>query len=137
MLTLLTLAGVAFLQGNAALSGQSISGFGGMIVSDPMGLWLKCFAAIAMFVTLVYGRDYATSRDMLRAGDLFTLSLYALLGMFVMISGSNFLVVLLWVTASLVPSLHRLPVPFSPVAGDSEYTSNTSRPGCGASAGLS
>jgi NADH-quinone oxidoreductase subunit N len=95
LLTLLTLACVAFLQGKNALTGQSISGFGGMIVSDPMGLWLKCFAAIAMFVTLVYGRDYASSRDMLRAGDLFTLSLYALLGMFVMISGHNFLVIYL------------------------------------------
>ncbi|MDQ7743028.1 NADH-quinone oxidoreductase subunit NuoN [Hydrogenophaga pseudoflava] len=95
VLTLLTLASVAFLQGKNALAGQSISGFGGMIVSDPMGLWLKCFAAIAMFVTLVYGRDYAASRDMLRAGDLFTLSLYALLGMFVMISGHNFLVIYL------------------------------------------
>ncbi len=95
VLTLLTLACVAFLQGRNALAGQSISGFGGMIVSDPMGLWLKCFAAIAMFVTLVYGRDYAASRDMLRAGDLFTLSLYALLGMFVMISGHNFLVIYL------------------------------------------
>lgn len=95
VLTLLTLAGVAFLQGKSALAGQTISGFGGMIVSDPMGLWLKCFAAIAMFVTLVYGRDYAASRDMLRAGDLFTLSLYALLGMFVMISGHNFLVIYL------------------------------------------
>lgn len=95
LLTLLTLACVAFLQGKNALAGQSISGFGGMIVSDPMGLWLKCFAAIAMFVTLVYGRDYASSRDMLRAGDLFTLSLYALLGMFVMISGHNFLVIYL------------------------------------------
>ena len=95
LLTLLTLACVAFLQGKNALTGQSIIGFGGMIVSDPMGLWLKCFAAIAMFVTLVYGRDYAFSRDMLRAGDLFTLSLYALLGMFVMISGHNFLVIYL------------------------------------------
>jgi NADH-quinone oxidoreductase subunit N len=95
VLTLLTLACVAFLQGRNALAGQSIIGFGGMIVSDPMGLWLKCFAAIAMFVTLVYGRDYAASRDMLRAGDLFTLSLYALLGMFVMISGHNFLVIYL------------------------------------------
>ena len=95
LLTLLTLACVAFLQGKNALAGHSISGFGGMIVSDPMGLWLKCFAAIAMFVTLVYGRDYASSRDMLRAGDLFTLSLYALLGMFVMISGHNFLVIYL------------------------------------------
>ena len=95
VLTLLTLACVAFLQGQNALAGQSVSGFGGMVVSDPMGLWLKCFAAIAMFVTLVYGRDYAARRDMLRAGDMFTLSLYALLGMFVMISGHNFLVIYL------------------------------------------
>jgi NADH-quinone oxidoreductase subunit N len=95
VLTLLTLACVAFLQGQSALAGQTINAFGGMVVSDPMGLWLKCFAAIAMFVTLVYGRDYSASRDMLRAGDLFTLSLYALLGMFVMISGHNFLVIYL------------------------------------------
>jgi NADH-quinone oxidoreductase subunit N len=95
VLTLLTLACVAFLQAQNALAGQSVSGFGGMVVSDPMGLWLKCFAAIAMFVTLVYGRDYAARRDMLRAGDMFTLSLYALLGMFVMISGHNFLVIYL------------------------------------------
>ncbi len=95
ILTLLTLAGVAFLQGQNAISGQTVVGFGGMVVSDPMGLWLKCFAAVAMFVTLVYGHAYAASRDMLRAGDLFTLSLYALLGMFVMISGRNFLVIYL------------------------------------------
>ena len=44
-------------------------------------------------VTLVYGRPYAASRDMLRGGELFTLSLFALLGMFVMISGNNFLVI--------------------------------------------
>ena len=43
-------------------------------------------------VTLVYGRPYAGDRDMLRGGELFTLSLFALLGMFVMISGNNFLV---------------------------------------------
>jgi NADH-quinone oxidoreductase subunit N len=46
-------------------------------------------------VTLVYGRPYAAERDMLRGGELFTLSLFALLGMFVMISGNNFLVLYL------------------------------------------
>jgi NADH-quinone oxidoreductase subunit N len=44
-------------------------------------------------VTLVYGRPYAASRDMLRGGELFTLGLFALLGMFIMISGNNFLVI--------------------------------------------
>ena len=94
-LTLLTLAVVALLQGTAASTGNTIAGFGGMIVSDPMGNWLKCFASIAMMVTLVYGRGYAGQRDMLRGGEMFTLSMFALLGMFVMISGHNFLVIYL------------------------------------------
>jgi NADH-quinone oxidoreductase subunit N len=95
VLTLLTLGVVALLQGYYASSGETIMGWGGMIVSDPMGNWLKCFAALAMMVTLVYGRAYAGARDMLRGGELFTLGLFALLGMFVMISGHNFLVIYL------------------------------------------
>ena len=94
-LTLLTLAGVALLTGVYASSGEVMTGFGGMVISDPMGNWLKCFAALAMMVTLVYGRAYAGSRDMLRGGELFTLALYALLGMFIMISGHNLLVIYL------------------------------------------
>jgi NADH-quinone oxidoreductase subunit N len=58
-----------------------------------MGSWLKCFSCIALMVSLVYGRPYAFDRDMLRGGEFFTLSLFALLGMFVMISGHNFLVI--------------------------------------------
>jgi NADH-quinone oxidoreductase subunit N len=92
-LTLLTLGVVAVLEGYLASSGQTLEGFGGMVVSDPMGAWLKCFASIAMMVTLVYGRPYAGARDMLRGGEFFTLSMFALLGMFVMISGHNFLVI--------------------------------------------
>ncbi|MBL0942930.1 MAG: NADH-quinone oxidoreductase subunit NuoN [Hydrogenophaga sp.] len=95
VLTLLTLAVVALLLGVAASGGQTIVGFGGMIVSDPMGNWLKCFGALALMVTLVYGRGYASQRDMLRGGELFSMSLLALLGMFVMISGHNFLVIYL------------------------------------------
>ncbi len=94
-LTLLTLGAVAALQGLAASSGNTVYGFGGMIVSDPMGNWLKCFASIAMMVTFVYGRAYAGQRDMLRGGELFSLGMFALLGMFVMISGRNFLVIYL------------------------------------------
>jgi len=95
ILTLLTLAVVAFLTGANAVAGKTIFGFGGLIVSDPMGNWLKCFAAIALMVTLVYGRPYAADRDMLRGGEMFTLGMLALLGIFVMISGSNFLVIYL------------------------------------------
>jgi NADH-quinone oxidoreductase subunit N len=95
LLTMLTLAVLAVFLGVYASSGDTVVAFGGMVVSDPMGNWLKCFATIALMATLVYGRQYASQRDMLRGGELFTLSLFALLGMYVMISGSNFLVIYL------------------------------------------
>ena len=95
VLTMLTLALVAALQGMYASSGNTFYGFGNMVVSDAMGNWLKCFATVAMMVTLVYGRPYAADRDMLRGGELFTLFMFALLGMFIMISGNNFLVIYL------------------------------------------
>ncbi len=94
-LTLLTLAVVAVMEGSYAVGNNTIYGFGNMVVSDPMGSWLKCFATVAMMVCLVYGRPYAADRDMLRGGELFTLAMFSLLGIFVMISGSNFLVIYL------------------------------------------
>ena len=93
VLTLITLAVVAALEAAYATGGQTFYGFGKMVVVDPMGSWLKCFSCIALMVSLVYGRPYAFDRDMLRGGEFFTLSLFALLGMFVMISGHNFLVI--------------------------------------------
>lgn len=95
VLTMLTLAVVAVLQGLYASSGNTFYGFGNMVVSDAMGNWLKCFATVAMMVTLVYGRPYAGDRGMLRGGELFTLGMLALLGMFIMIGGNNFLVIYL------------------------------------------
>ncbi|MES2950919.1 MAG: NADH-quinone oxidoreductase subunit NuoN [Pseudomonadota bacterium] len=92
-LTLATLAVVACLQADQALTGATLYGFGNMIVSDPMGNWLKCFATVAVMVTLVYGRPYSAHRGMLRGGEFFTLSIFALLGMSVMISGNNLLVI--------------------------------------------
>jgi NADH-quinone oxidoreductase subunit N len=92
---MVTLAVVAALQAAYASGGATLYGFGNMVVSDPMGNWLKAFAAVAVGVTLVYSRPYAADRDMLRGGELFTLSLFSLLGIFVMVSGSNFLVIYL------------------------------------------
>ena len=94
LMTLLTLALVAALQAGYASGGATLYGFGNMVVSDPMGNWLKCFATVAVMVTLVYGRPYAADRDMLSSGgEMFSLSIFSLLGMFVMISGNNFLVI--------------------------------------------
>ncbi|MGL4436721.1 MAG: NADH:ubiquinone oxidoreductase subunit N, partial [Giesbergeria sp.] len=72
VLSMLTLAVVAVLQGVYASSGNTFYGFGNMVVSDAMGNWLKCFATIAMMVTLVYGRPYAADRGMLHGGEMFT-----------------------------------------------------------------
>ena len=98
VLSLSTMAVVAAMQAHDASSGTTVYSFGNMVVSDPMGNWLKCFSTLSVFVTLVYGRPYAADRDMLKyGGELFTLGLFALVGMYVMISGNNFLVLYLGV----------------------------------------
>ncbi len=95
VLSMLTLAVVAVLQGVYASSGNTFYGFGNMVVSDAMGNWLKCFATVAMMVTLVYSRPYAADRSMLRGGEMFVLAMFSLLGMFIMIGGNNFLIIYL------------------------------------------
>ena len=65
-----------------------------MVVADPMGHLLGVFAALAVIISLVYARPYAGERDMLK-GELFTLSMFTLLGIDVMLSANNFLVVYL------------------------------------------
>ena len=100
VLTLAIVAGLSFAQ---AGSGETVYAFGDMLVVDPMAALLKGFASVAVLVTLVYGRPYAGARDMLRGGELFTLSLYALLGMFVMISGHHLLVIYLGLELLTLP----------------------------------
>jgi NADH-quinone oxidoreductase subunit N len=99
VLTLATLAVVAAMQMayfmGYYVNGETVRALQGMFVNDPLGNLLKFFATLSVFVTLVYARLYASHRDMLRGGELFTLSLFSLLGVLVMISGSNFLVIYL------------------------------------------
>jgi NADH-quinone oxidoreductase subunit N len=93
--SVLTLLVLAALSGYYAGFGRTVHGFGGLVVGDPMGYWLKCFAALAMLVTFVYSRPYVTERGMLRGGEWYTLGLLSLLGIFIMISAANFLLVYL------------------------------------------
>jgi NADH-quinone oxidoreductase subunit N len=65
-----------------------------MVVSDAMGHTLAFFASVAMIVTMAYAQPYIASRDMLK-GEFFTLSLFVLLGISVMTSANNFLVIYL------------------------------------------
>jgi len=93
--TLMALGAVALLQYLYASGGATLYSLHNMVVSDPMGNWLKFFATIAVMVSLVYARPYSADRDMLRGGELFSLSMLSLLGMFIMISGNNFLLIYL------------------------------------------
>ena len=65
-----------------------------MVVVDPMGHLLAFFAALSLMVTLAYARPTLGPRGMLK-GEFFTLSLFVLLGISVMCSANNFLVVYL------------------------------------------
>jgi NADH-quinone oxidoreductase subunit N len=75
-------------------AGFTVYGMQRMMVTDPLGHLLGFFASLAVMVTLVYARPYAESRDMLK-GELFTLSLFSMLGISVMLAANNFLVVYL------------------------------------------
>jgi NADH-quinone oxidoreductase subunit N len=93
-LTQLSLLAVAVMELVAFNAGDTIYGMQRMVVADPMGHLLGFFSTVAVMVSLVYARPYAAERDMLK-GELFTLSMFSLLGIEVMLSANNFLVVYL------------------------------------------
>ena len=75
-------------------SGATYYGMQGLVVVDPMGHLLAFFAGIATMVTLAYARPTLGAREMLK-GEFYTLTLFVLLGISVMCSANNFLVVYL------------------------------------------
>jgi NADH-quinone oxidoreductase subunit N len=93
-LTQATIAGVAVMHLVNFKDGLTAYAMQGMVVADPMGHLLALFACIATMVTLVYARPYAAPREILK-GELFTLSLFSLLGICVMVAANNFLMVYL------------------------------------------
>jgi NADH-quinone oxidoreductase subunit N len=94
LMTQASLAVVALLHLYAFNEGNTVYAMQRMVVSDPMGHLLGVFASVAVMITLVYARPYAAERDILK-GELFTLSMFSLLGIGVMLSANNFLVVYL------------------------------------------
>ncbi len=93
-LTQASLAAVALLHLVRIDSAQSVYAMQGMVVSDPLGHLLAFFATVAVMITIAYARPYIGAREMLK-GEFFTLSLFSLLGVCVMVSANNFLVVYL------------------------------------------
>ena len=92
LVTLAVLAAVSFWQWNMGLVGET---FFGMYIADPLAHLLKMASYLAVALTLVYGREYMQTRDMLRGGEFYVLVLFALLGQMVMISAGNFLTIYL------------------------------------------
>jgi NADH-quinone oxidoreductase subunit N len=93
-LTQASIAVFALLHLQALQEGATEYGMNQMVVVDPMGHLLAFFAAVAVMITLGYARPTLAARDMLK-GEFFTLTLFALLGIAVMCSANNFLVVYL------------------------------------------
>jgi NADH-quinone oxidoreductase subunit N len=97
MLSIVTLIVCAWMN-IADFGNPTVYTFNNMFVSDAMSNLLKVFSYIAVGMTLVYSRQYATDRGMLGGtlgGEFYVLALFALLGQMVMISGNNFLVIYL------------------------------------------
>ena len=94
ILTMVSLAAVAGLHLGALDASTSSYAMQRMVVTDPMGHLLALCATLAVMASLVYAQTYADARDILK-GELFTLSMFALLGISIMIIGNNFLTIYL------------------------------------------
>ena len=90
LFALVATAGAAFSLGND----EVIYTFNGMFVADPMSTVLKIAVCLAVAAMLVYSRAYVALRGMYH-GEFHVLTLFATLGMLVMISANHFLVLYL------------------------------------------
>ncbi len=95
IITLLSLTGLSFWQWSEGVQGSS---FGGLYVVDSLAHFLKILSYLAVGATLIYGRGYAEARSMMKnGGEMYSLTLFALLGQMVMISAGSMLTVYLGV----------------------------------------
>ena len=97
-LSLATLAVCAYLSWVDYSAGTTVYTFNNMFVSDPMANLLKLFTYLAVGMTLIYSRQYATERGMLSGnlgGEFYVIALFAMLGQMIMISANNMLIIYL------------------------------------------
>jgi len=91
-LTQLTLVGAAIVT-FAISTGEISYTFSGMYVADLMGSLLKLALYATVFIVLLYSRGYVLDRPHMPRAEFYTLSLFATLGMMVMISANHFLTI--------------------------------------------
>jgi len=93
VLSLIALIATAFLIGSN-FTMQSISTFNGSFILDPMASILKIAICLVVIAVFIYAKDYLRDRNIYK-GEYFTLGLFGVLGMMVMVSAGNFLTVYL------------------------------------------
>ncbi|MCP3849861.1 MAG: NADH-quinone oxidoreductase subunit NuoN [Gammaproteobacteria bacterium] len=93
VLSLIALITTAFLS-FSNFSDQSITTFNGSFILDPMASILKISICIVVLGVFIYAKDYLKDRNIYK-GEYFTLGLFGVLGMMVMVSAGNFLTVYL------------------------------------------
>jgi NADH-quinone oxidoreductase subunit N len=91
-LTLLILAGGAFVTMYFANVPDRVLLFGDSYVADPLAVLLKLFGFLTIAVALLYSGEYLERRGMMR-GEYYVLALTSLLGIFVLVSANSLLTV--------------------------------------------
>jgi NADH-quinone oxidoreductase subunit N len=91
-LTLLILAGGAFITAFYADVPERVLLFSESYVADPLAGLLKLFGFVTIAVALLYSREYLDRRGMM-LGEYYVLALTSLLGIFVMVSANSLLTV--------------------------------------------
>lgn len=89
LLSLASLVAVAVTQWSVWASG-SVATFSGMYIADGMSQLSKMVIYAALFALFVYSKPYNESRNIFK-GEFYTLSLFGLIGMSVMVSAGHFL----------------------------------------------
>ena len=92
VLTQLTLIGAAFITWNMS-TGKVLFTFNHMFVGDLLGDVLKLMLYLSVMLVLFYSRSYVLARPQMARGEFYTLTLFATLGMMVMITANHFLTV--------------------------------------------
>ena len=90
----LTLVGCAVIQ-LATSTGDIVYTFSNMFVDDLMADLLKLFLYMTVIMVLFYSRAYIIDREAMNKGEYYVLTLFATLGMMVMISANNFVTIYL------------------------------------------
>jgi len=93
LLSQITLLGTFVLLLMAPIDGRVVS-FNGMFVQDSLSIALKLFILVLSLVVFLYSRDYLKDRNIFK-GEYYVLGLFAVLGMMLMVSANNLLMIYL------------------------------------------